>query len=65
MQWLEAQHTEANARLAALGDGDESHTEHSPEAKAVRIINAIVDHMGIQAQKRKDCAIIARTAERI
>lgn len=41
MQWLEAQRTEANARLAALGDGDESHAERSPEAKEVRIINAI------------------------
>ena len=46
MQWLEAQHTEANARLAALGDGDESHVEYSSDAKAVRIINAIVDRMG-------------------
>ena len=46
MQWLEAQRTEANARLAALGDGDESHVEHSSDAKAVRIINAIVKRMG-------------------
>lgn len=46
MQWLDAQRTEANARLAALGDGDESHAEHSPESKAVRIINAIVKRMG-------------------
>lgn len=27
MQWLEARRTEANARLADLGDGDESHVE--------------------------------------
>ena len=46
MQWLEAQRTEANARLAALGDGDESHVEYSSDAKAVRIINAIVERMG-------------------
>ena len=46
MQWLEAQRTEANARLSALGDGDESHVEYSSDAKAVRIINAIVERMG-------------------
>lgn len=46
MQWLEAQRTEVIFRLAALGDGDESHAEHSPEGKAVRIINAIVKRMG-------------------
>lgn len=46
MQWIEAQRTESNARLAALGDGDESNVEYSSDAKAVRIINAIVKRMG-------------------
>lgn len=32
-------------RLTALGDGDESHVEYSSDAKAVRIINAIVERM--------------------
>lgn len=46
MQWLEAQRTEVIFRLTALGDGDESHVEYSSDAKAVRIINAIVKRMG-------------------